>query len=118
MNSPISGGLFGGMAPLVGSVGVALVVGFGVGRVTAPSKPASSAEVEVAQATRAEESEEPKWQSVDGSERLELVSELAGAAAMGPVASEAVAAAAAAAPAAAAAAGVAPASSATRFAAQ
>ena len=84
MNSPISGGLFGGMAPLVGSVGVAVVVGFGVGRVTAPSKPASSAEVEVAQATRGEgESEEPKWQSVEGSERSEMVSELAGAAAMG-----------------------------------
>ena len=84
MKSSLSGSLFGGMAPLVGSVGVAVVVGFGVGRVTAPSKPASSAEVEVAQATRGEgESEEPKWQSVEGSERSEMVSELAGAAAMG-----------------------------------
>jgi hypothetical protein len=72
------------MGPLAASVGVALVVGFGVGRVSAPSRPTGSQEVEAKKVAQgAEESEEPKWQSVGGSDRSELVSELAGAAAIG-----------------------------------
>ncbi len=84
MKSTILGSLFGGMGPLAASVGVALVVGFGVGRVSAPSRPTGSEEVEAKKVAQgAEESEESEWQSVGGSARSELVSELAGAAAIG-----------------------------------
>jgi len=83
MKSTILGSLFGGMGPLVASVGVALVVGFGVGRVSTLSSPTGSQKVEAKKVAQgAEESEEPKWQSVGGSDRSELVSELAGAAAI------------------------------------
>jgi hypothetical protein len=69
---------------MAASVGVALVVGFGVGRVSAPSSPTGSEEVEAKKlAQEAEESEEPKWQSVEGSDKSELISDLAGAAAIG-----------------------------------
>ena len=69
---------------MVASVGVALVVGFGVGRVSAPSRLTGAQEVEATKVAQgAEGSEEPKWQSVGGSDRSELVSELAGAAAIG-----------------------------------
>ena len=69
---------------MAASVGVALVVGFGVGRVSAPSSPTGSEEVEAKKlAKEAEESEEPKWQSVEGSDKSELISDLAGAAAIG-----------------------------------
>ena len=45
---------------MAASVGVALVVGFGVGRVSAPSSPTGSEEVEAKKlAQEAEESEEP-----------------------------------------------------------
>ncbi len=84
MKSTILGSLFGGMGPLAASVGVALVVGFGVGRVSDPSRLTGSQEVEATKVAQgAEESEEPKWQSVGGSDKSELVSELAGAAAIG-----------------------------------
>ena len=69
---------------MAASVGVALVVGFGVGRVSAPSRPTGSEDVEAKKlAQGVEESEEPKWQSVGGSDRPELISDLAGAAAIG-----------------------------------
>ena len=69
---------------MAASIGVALVVGFGVGRVTAPSSPTGSEDVQAKKlAQGVEESEEPKWQSAGGSERSELISGLAGAAAIG-----------------------------------
>jgi len=55
-----------------------------VGRVSDPSRLTGSQEVDGTKVSQgAEESEEPKWQSVGGSDRSELVSELAGAAAIG-----------------------------------
>jgi hypothetical protein len=84
MKSTFLGGLLGGIGPMAASVGVALVVGFGVGRVSAPSRPTGSEDVEAKKlAQGVEESEEPKWQSVGGSDRPELISDLAGAAAIG-----------------------------------
>ena len=69
---------------MAASIGVALVVGFGVGRVSAPSRATGSEEVEAKKlAQGVEEGEEPKWQSAGGSERSELISGLAGAAAIG-----------------------------------
>ena len=68
---------------MAASVGVALVVGFGVGRVSAPSRPTGSEEVQAKKlAQGVEDSEEPKWQSAGESDRSELISGLAGAAAI------------------------------------
>ena len=84
MKTPVSGSVWSGVTPTLAAGSLALVVGFGVGRMTAPS---TGSETKPDKATRpvlAEaDPQEPDWESSEAETKTVSAAEVAGAAATG-----------------------------------
>lgn len=84
MKIPISGSVWSGVTPALAAGSLALVVGFGVGRVTAPSSvPVIKPEQVAGSASKEDEKQEPVWQTPEAETTRSSAAEVAGAAAIG-----------------------------------
>jgi hypothetical protein len=82
MKAPLVGGLWAGVLPVAAASGVALVAGFGLGRVTAPSAAPEAAAVSPGKATGEAEAE-PQWQTAETEARNVSAEDVVRAAAVG-----------------------------------
>jgi len=84
MKIPASGSFWTGMTPTLASAGLALLVGFGLGRVTAPPAATERKSDEVTQSSAEEaEKQEPDWQTVETLPQGVTASDVATAASAG-----------------------------------
>ncbi len=82
MKAPTAGGLWAGMMPLAAASGIALVAGFGLGRVTAPSAAPDSPAIASPKSAKEEEAE-PQWQTQEAAAKSASAEDVARAAATG-----------------------------------
>ena len=82
MQIPPAGGLWSGLMPVAAASGVALVAGFGLGRVTAPSAAPEAVAISPSQATGETEAD-PVWQNPETDIKTATAADVAGAAAIG-----------------------------------
>ncbi|MBM4455830.1 MAG: hypothetical protein FJ411_05515 [Verrucomicrobia bacterium] len=79
-----SGTLWAGLTPVLASAGLAMLVGFGLGRVTAPPAAIEQKSDRVMPSSAKEaENQEPAWQTVETGVKTSTAADVAGAAAMG-----------------------------------
>jgi hypothetical protein len=82
MQAPLVGGLWAGVLPVAAASGIALVAGFGLGRVTAPSAAPEAAAISPGKATGEAEAE-PQWQTAGTEAKTVSADDVVRAAAVG-----------------------------------
>jgi hypothetical protein len=82
MKAPLVGGLWAGVLPVAAASGIALVAGFGLGRVTAPSAAPEAATISPGKATGEAEAE-PQWQTAETEAKTVSADDVVRAAAVG-----------------------------------
>ncbi|MFZ9875043.1 MAG: hypothetical protein ACO3E8_06715 [Candidatus Methylacidiphilales bacterium] len=82
MKAPLVGGLWAGVLPVAAASGIALVAGFGLGRVTAPPPGPERAAISPTKAKEEVEAE-PQWQTAETEAKTASAADVARAAAVG-----------------------------------